>query len=143
MKDIDHIHSSLFELMFLIQIEMKKVIKNADIDLSPMEILLLRTLAEDDEITQQQLGKKLSKDKAQITRLVQQLERKKLITKHQNPHDKRSFLITINHHVKTKVLTFIDYEKEMISRILKGVTANQRKTLGSTLELMKTNIKAF
>lgn len=136
------IHSLLFDLMFLIQIEMKKVVKNTGVDLSPMEILVLRTLVEHGEVTQQQLAQKLSKDKAQITRLIQGLAKKELVLKQRNPHDKRSFVVTAKDKVKKKMVGFIEYERTIVRKMLEGASDKDKKSLKKILELMKNNIES-
>lgn len=142
MKNNNSIHSLLFDLIFLIQIEMKKVVKNKDVDLSLIEILVLRTLVELGEATQQQLALSLAKDKAQITRLIQGLEKKKLILKQRNPHDKRSFVVTVRHSVKEKMEGFIEHERIMVQEMLEGASDKEKKNMLNLLKLMKNNIKS-
>ena len=134
------IHSSLFDLIFLIQIEMKKVIKSTGEDLSPVEILVLRTLVEQGEVTQQQLAQRLSKDKAQITRLIQGLEKKQLILKQRNQNDRRSFVIMAKDKVKKKMVGFIEHERDIVQKMLQGVSDKEKKSIGKILILMKNNL---
>ena len=142
MKGIELIHSSLFELMFLIQIEMKKVVKNSDTNLSPIEILLLRSLSEHGEVSQQQLAEQLSKDKAQITRLIQQLEKKQLITKYRNPQDKRSYIVKANNIVKEKMVGLIEYENNLVKLMLDGASEKEIQSMENLLQLMKNNLNS-
>jgi DNA-binding MarR family transcriptional regulator len=135
------IHSLLFDLIFLIQIEMKKVVKNTGVDLSPVEILVLRTLVEHGEVTQQQLAQRLSKDKAQITRLIHGLVKKQLILKKRNPHDKRSFVVTAKDKVKKKMVGFIEYERNIVKKMLEGASDKEIKNMEKMLGLMKSNIE--
>jgi len=141
MTNFSSIHSLLFDLIFLIQIEMKKVVKNTDVALSPIEILILRTLVEQGEVNQQQLSQRLSKDKAQITRLLQGLEQKKLILKQQNPHDKRSFVISARDTVKEKMVGFIEYENNLVKNMLEGASDAEIQNMKNMLKLMRNNIK--
>jgi len=136
------IHSLLFDLIFLVQIEMKKVVKNTGVDLSPIEILVLRTLVEHGEVTQQQLAQRISKDKAQITRLIQGLVKKKLIVKQRNPYDKRSFLIAAKDKVKKKMINFIGHERNLVQKMLEGASDKEIKNMGKMLELMKSNMES-
>ena len=142
MKNNGSIHSLLFDLIFLIQIEMKKVVKNADTNLSLIEILILRTLVEHGEITQQQLAQKLSKDKAQITRLIQGLVKKQLINKQRNPDDKRSFVVSAKLSVKQKMIGFIEHERSIVQTMLEGASEKEMKNMEGLLKLMKNNIES-
>ena len=141
MNSNSSIHSLLFDLIFLIQIEMKKVVKNTGVDLSPVEILVLRTLVELGEVTQQQLAQKLSKDKAQITRLIQGLVKKQLILKQRNPHDKRSFVVTAKDKVKKKMIGFIEHERNTVKKMLEGASDKEVKNMEKMLKLMKSNLE--
>ena len=142
MANTHQIQSSLFELMFLIKIEMKKVLKNVDDQLSPIEVLVLRALVEYGETTPQLLTKRVSKDKSQITRTLKSLENKQLITKRPNPLDKRSIAVFANQSVKDKMAGFIEYEKKLVEVMLEGASAEQQDSLESVLGLMMHNIKA-
>jgi DNA-binding MarR family transcriptional regulator len=121
---------------------MKKVVKNTGVDLSPVEILVLRTLVEHGEVTQQQLAERLSKDKAQITRLIQGLVKKQLILKQRNPHDKRSFVVTAKDKVKKKMSGFIEYERSIVQKMLEGATDKDIGNMEKMLRLMKSNIES-
>ena len=120
---------------------MKKVVKNTDEDLSPIEILVLRTLVEDGETTQQQLAQSLAKDKSQVTRLIQSLEKKKLILKHRNLNDKRSFVVSAKNNVKEKMEEFIAHEKKLVQSILKGASSKEKDNMQSLLKLMRGNVR--
>ena len=80
-KDNLAIQKHLFDLLFLIRIRMKDVVQDADSKLSPLQILVLRTLVEDGEMSLITLAQKTGRDKSQITRVVQKLEKKKIIKK--------------------------------------------------------------
>lgn len=141
MQNFSSIHSLLFDLIFLIQIEMKKVVKNSDVDLSPIEVLILRTLVEQGELTQQQLSQRLSKDKAQITRLIQGLKQKRLILKQRNPHDKRSFVVSAKDTVKEKMVGFIEHERGIVKNMLEGASETEIENMEGLLKLMRNNIR--
>lgn len=142
MKNSHSIHSLLFDLLFIIQIEMKKVVKKTDSSLSPIEILILRVLVEQGEMTQQQLAQSVYKDKAQITRLIQALVKKELILKQPNPDDKRSFIVAATDRVKTKVIGFIEYERNLVNKMLEGASEKERENMKNLLKLMKNNINS-
>ena len=131
----------LFDLMFLMQARMKKVVKDADANLSPLQILILRTLSEYGEMTQQELGQRMGRDKAQITRLIQELEKRELIFKERNPYDKRSFIINVKPKVHEKVSYFIQYEKAIVKEMLNGVSATDIQTFEKVLAQMSDNIQ--
>ena len=106
-KDNLAIQKHLFDLLFLIRIRMKDVVQDADSKLSPLQILVLRTLVEDGEMSLITLAQKTGRDKSQITRVVQKLEKKKIIKKERSQLDRRSFILKTNEDVQKKVSFFI------------------------------------
>ena len=130
----------LFDLLFIIQARMKTIVKDADAGLSPVQILILRTLVENGELSQHEIGEKLGRDKAQITRLIQGLEKKGLISKHKSNLDKRSFIIKAMPDVHDKVNAFIDYEKELTTTMLEGISDSDKEKLGEMLAVMRQNL---
>ena len=65
-------------------------------NITPEQWTVLRSIAENhDGLTQKQISFHTDKDKATITRILEVLERKALITKQSNHSDKRSIIIYI------------------------------------------------
>lgn len=135
------IHPLLFDLLFHIKARMKRVVKEVGADLSPLQILILRTLVEDGEMSQHTLGKKIAKDKAQITRLIHGLEERKLIIKERSQQDKRSFIVKANQGVHQVVSHFLEQERNMVANMLEGATQSDIKHLEKMLLLMNANLK--
>lgn len=131
----------LFELLFLIQARMKQVVKDTDANLSPLQILVLRTLVEQGEMSQQSLAQTIAKDKAQITRLIHELEDKKFILKQRNQQDRRGFIIKASPDVHEKVSSFIEYEKKIVSEMLQGASKSEIKNFEKMLLLMIQNLQ--
>jgi len=135
------IQANLFKLMFLVKEHMKNIVKDGDAELSPMQILTLRILTEEGETSQAQLVKKLGRNKSQVTRLIQELEKKGLIIKERNQSDGRSFMLTTIPDVKNKVSSFILHEKKLVSKMLQGVSESDRQRLNTLLIQMKNSLK--
>jgi len=136
------IQQNLFELLFLIRIKMKDVVQDADAGLSPLQILILRILAEEGEVSQAMLVQKTGRDKSQVTRLVQELENKNILIKERSKKDRRSFIIKPIEDVQKKVSFFIQREHEMVSEMLAGMSEGDIKHLDTLLLKMKNNIKS-
>ncbi len=141
LKINSHIQPLVFELLFLIQARMKKVVKDADANLSPLQILVLRTLVEEGQMSQQSLAQKIAKDKAQIARLIHELENQKLILKERNQLDRRGFIVKASPDVHEKVSNFIEYEKKIVSEMLKGASKSEIKNFEKMLVLMINNLQ--
>lgn len=134
------IRQHLFDLLFLIKDRMKAVVKDADSNLTPLQVLVLRTLADEGEMPQNELGNVLAKNKSQITRLVHDLEKKKLVARKRSATDRRSFVLTTPNEVRDKISYFALEEKSIVSTMLEGISRDELKTLERILALMKDNL---
>ena len=120
---------------------MKDVIRDADTGLSPIQILILRTLVAEGEMTQALLVTKIGRDKSQVTRLIHDLVEKKLVIKRRSEKDKRSFILMAVKEVHDKVTTFIQYEQGMVHEMLKGIPQTELLKLDKLLLQMQDNLK--
>lgn len=135
------IQKHLFDLIFLIHIKMKDSVQDTDAGLSPMQILILRTLVDEGEMSQAILVRKIGRDKSQVTRLVQELERKGLLKKVRSEQDRRSFILKPIKDVQNKVSFFIQKEHEMVSEMLAGISMEDIEKLDMLLIQMQNNLK--
>lgn len=120
---------------------MRVVIRDSDIGLSPVQIMILRILTEHGEMSQNNLIKLLSKDKSQVTRLVHDLEEKKLVARTQSKTDKRGFTIKASKNVCVKIERFVQEEKAVVAEMLRGASAADMQNFNSMLVLMNRNIQ--
>ncbi|MBL1351894.1 MAG: MarR family transcriptional regulator [Zetaproteobacteria bacterium] len=119
---------------------MKDIVKGMDDGLSPIQIMILRILAEEGELSQAMLVKKMGKNKSQITRLLHELEKKGLIIKEPNKEDGRSFMLKTIDDVKNKVSLFIQHEEKIVSDMLRGIQKRDLQKLDSLLIKMQNNL---
>ena len=133
-------HKPLFDLLFLIQIRMKEIVQNADSGLSPLQILVLRTLAEEGEMSLITLAHKIGRDKSQITRIIKDLEKKRILKKERSEQDRRSFILKLNKGVKEKTALIIQKEYELVAEMLAGISKTDRQKLEFLLEKMRGNL---
>ena len=135
------IQKHLFDLIFLIHIKMKEIVQDTDAGLSPMQILILRTLVDEGEMSQAMLVKRIGRDKSQVARLVQELENKKLLIKVRSEQDRRSFMLKPIKDVQKKVSFFIQKEHELVSEMLAGISGKDVQKLDVLLTQMQENLK--
>ena len=71
------------------------MLKQQNIDLTPEQFLLIDLLWNQGPLSQQELADQMQKDKNSITKLVDAIERKGFVIRHQNPTDRRSNTIIL------------------------------------------------
>ncbi|MGG4169521.1 MarR family transcriptional regulator [Rossellomorea vietnamensis] len=112
-----------------------------DFDVTPEQWTVLKRLAEQDGISQKELAKRSEKDQPTLTRILDILERKKLIYKEKNSEDRRSFLIFITEKgmkAKEELSPFIEDLYE--DTILKGISEEELEVYKSVLSQINANM---
>lgn len=136
-----NIHKYLFDILFLIRGHMNDVTPNVKTELPLLQIQVLRILAESGPIPQSHLVTLMARDKSQITRLVQELDNKHMITKTANPKDGRSYIIGVKAHVREQVSIFKRHEAAITTDMTKGFSQKDRQVLENLLSQMYQNLK--
>jgi DNA-binding MarR family transcriptional regulator len=134
------LHEHLFRLIFLIRGRMLDVVQEAEANLSPMQILVLRILVEEGEMPQNLLVKKMARDKAQVTRLVNSLAEQGLLSKAQDMLDKRSFILKPSAEVRQIVTRFMVKEQQLVAEMVNGIAFEDIEKLEALLKVMQDNL---
>ncbi len=72
--------------------------KVAELNITPVQALVLGFLNEEDGISSSELGKRAELDSATMTGIIDRLETAQLIERHGNPADRRSIRIHLTEH---------------------------------------------
>ena len=98
-------------------------------DITIDQWLLLKTVQENPDCSQQLIAEKVFKDVASVTRITEILVQKKYIVREFHKTDRRRFALTIT-----------DEGNEIIQKVLPQINANRKKALNS---LSEEDIKTF
>ena len=79
----------------LLKREFSSAIKNHSIDVTPEQWAILNRLNENSDLTQKEVAKLTFKDNANITRMVDKLEKKGLVIRQSDANDRRSWKLSI------------------------------------------------
>ncbi|GLI83028.1 MarR family winged helix-turn-helix transcriptional regulator [Rossellomorea marisflavi] len=113
-----------------------------EFDLTPEQWTVLKRLAANDGISQKTLAELADKDQPTVTRILDILERKNLISKKKNVDDRRSFLIHITEkgkNVQQELTPFIEDVFE--NQILKGIPEEKLEVYKEVLQLINQNMR--
>lgn len=95
--------------------------KFAPYNLAPEQSLILSVLRRENGLTQQEIGEKLKKDKANIARMADNLEKKGFIERVRDPNNRRSlklYMTVQGEKVYDEVLTvYKKFDDEITSRV--------------------------
>lgn len=116
--------------------------------LAPYELTLeqfqvLKILSSERGLTQRQLGQETNKTPANMTRILDRLEGKSLITRKTDPGDRRVYLI----YLTGKALSLLDDVSgvfELFSiRLHQGITKEMQQVTRKVLEIMGANLTSM
>jgi DNA-binding MarR family transcriptional regulator len=98
-------------------------------DVTPEQWSLLSRLAENDGISQKELAFQVDKDPTNVTRILDQLERKGLVSRTSNKEDRRSFLLFLTDQGKELDRKLAPIEDQAIREMLIGVSPADIETV--------------
>ncbi len=110
-------------------------------DLTVEQLQLLKELTADAGRPQSVLGALSSKSPANVTRILDRLEKKKRIVRRQNPDDRRSSLVFLTEEgerLQTEVFSLFE---GLRSELVRGISNESQQGAVLVLEAIKTNIE--
>jgi len=120
---------------------LQKKFKRASIDITIEQWSVLYHLWKEDGVSQQDLCDSTFRDKPSITRLVDNLEKLKLVKRTPSKNDRRKNLIYLTkeaQHLQDKTMAIAG---ETVSEALKGVSSAHIEVAKEVLQLVYDNLK--
>lgn len=115
--------------------------KLAPLNLAPEQNLILLLLWEKDGLTQNEIAKRLDKDKTNITRMLNSLEKKGFICRYLNEIDNRSLKVFLTKNGK-KLGEQVNPIAEEFNRIVcTGISDEELQTVKKVLMKMRKNVE--
>lgn len=124
----------------LLKREFSSAIKNENIDVTPEQWAILNRLNEKSGLTQKEVAKLTFKDNANITRMVDKLEKKGLVIRLPDSNDRRSWNLSIT----KKGIEIRDLVEPLAANILnkiaKGITKKEMDTYNTLSRKIINNL---
>lgn len=131
--------------MNLVHCELKQftssVFRQNGIDMTPEQFLLLDLLWNEGTMSQQQIADTLQKDKNSITKLVDALERKELVTRKTDSQDRRSNRITLTTNGEAIKNEMKGLGISIVDHIIENIPKDDVDTFLNVLHKMSDNMK--
>ena len=116
------------------------MLRRQDVPLTPEQFLLIDLLWNQGEMSQQQLADLMQKDKNSVTKLVDAIEKKGFVIRHQNVNDRRSNTVVLTekaqllkNEAKTKGISILD-------AMLEGISEEELRTFLEILHKLNRNM---
>jgi DNA-binding MarR family transcriptional regulator len=120
---------------------LQKNFKDAEIEITIEQWSVLYHLWKEDGQSQQQLCEATFRDKPSITRLVDNLEKSKLVKRVASKNDRRSNLIFLTKEAKNLEQKTMEVANRTLNEALEGVTNGQIEIAKEVLQLVYENLK--
>jgi DNA-binding MarR family transcriptional regulator len=120
---------------------LQKNFKDAAIEITIEQWSVLYHLWKEDGQSQQQLCEATFRDKPSITRLVDNLEKSKLVKRVASKNDRRSNLIFLTKEAKNLEQKTMDVANRTLNEALEGVTNGQIEIAKEVLQKVYDNLK--
>lgn len=104
--------------------------------LTATEMMYLGSLAQKDGVSQEELAKEFSVNKAAVTRSIQALENKGLVIRREAANDKRSKLVYITSEAMQYNNTLSDIQSNWYHSVIEGIDDDSRRIFGNVLEII-------
>ncbi len=124
----------------LLRLHFSKLMSDHETDLTVEQWFLLNRLSLFKSVSQTDLVDKTFKDRPNITRLLDGLEKKGLVVRQDNPDDRRKFTISITKAGKSLLEKTIPFMLEARKIVYKGLKAEDLEVLKTISEKIEKNI---
>lgn len=120
---------------------LQKKFNSADLNLTIEQWSVLYHLWKQDGISQQELCNATFRDKPSITRLVDNLEKLKLVKRVSSKEDRRMNMIFLTAEARKLEIESMELAEETLNDALEGVPADQVEICKQVLQIVYDNLK--
>lgn len=135
------IRQVLWQLAFQFKANSKRAIRDYDLPLNGMHVRLLQMIARQPACTAQRIAASTGRDKAQITRVIKELEAMDLVTRSPNPEDRRSQLLALSKTGQGLMTRIQEAEDEVRKTLLRGIPKKEVDAFIATGNRMLDNLR--
>jgi DNA-binding MarR family transcriptional regulator len=133
---------NIFGLFYQFKARMLKALSDTGASIAPMHVKSLHIINRTSPCTAQDIALTMGRDKAQVTRLVNDLINRSLVCKQPNPRDKRSQFITLTPSGVEMVKVMGKVQKEIMLFMQKDIAKEDLEAFNRVAELMTENLKS-
>lgn len=135
------IRNAIWQLAFQFKVSSKKAIRQYGLPLNGMHVRILHMIGATPACTANRIVLASGRDKAQITRLLKELEGMSLIQRAPNPDDKRSQIVSLSGKGEALMARAREAEQDVVTRLLKGMKKDEIDTFVGLAGRMLDNLR--
>ena len=119
---------------------LQRCFKENGYEITAEQWAIIRHLGEEDGLSQREIGEKASKDKPNITRMLDALEKKHLIFRQPDPRDRRKYCIYLTKEGKLLKSRLLPLTRSLRERATQNLPQTEIELLKLTLNKIFQNI---
>lgn len=132
---------AVFKLVYTFKMQLSSELETEGVSVAPMHMKILKMVSKMEECTALRIAKALNRDKAQVTRVLQELTSKGLVNREKNLCDKRSQILRLSQEGEDVLQKMIAIEEGVFARMSKNISAKDQKLFVTLAESLKKNIE--
>ena len=117
---------------------LQRTLKERGFDITPEQFGILHVLREEEGLSQREIGNILFKDKPNVSRMLDALERKRLIFR--QPTDRRRYSIFLTEEGKKLIEGSFPIGLQLIEKAINGLLARETESLEGMLNKIYENV---
>lgn len=121
---------------------MQKNFRNAGLDITIEQWSILYHLWKEDHLSQQELCNRTFRDKPSITRLIDNLEKQKLVVRSASKNDRRINIVSLTETARELHNQTIELANQTMDEALVGVTKAEIETVKNVLQKVYDNLSS-
>ena len=133
---------SVFQLVHMLKRHMHEHIEQLDLSITPMHMRVLKIISKKQTCTANDIAQFLDRDKAQVTRLLNELIKQTLIEKVPNPEDKRSQRLLVTSEGLEILAQLATIDTKMNDKMMKGISQKELEEFERITGLMTENLSS-
>ncbi|MBY5946929.1 MarR family winged helix-turn-helix transcriptional regulator [Photobacterium rosenbergii] len=131
---------SLFQLVHMLKRHMHEHIEQLNLNITPMHLRVLKIINKKQSCTAIDIAQFLNRDKAQVTRLLNELIKQNLIEKVPNPEDKRSQRLLVTSEGMAILAQLETIDSKMNDKMMRGISQKELEEFERITGLMTENL---
>ena len=132
---------SVFQLVHMLKRHMHEHIEQLNLSITPMHLRVLKIINKKQTCTAIDIAQFMNRDKAQVTRLLNELIKQTLIEKVPNPEDKRSQRLLVTSDGLEILAQLATIDTKMNERMMKGISQKELEEFERITGLMTNNLQ--
>jgi DNA-binding MarR family transcriptional regulator len=130
----------IYRTALALKAALQRCFKENGYEITAEQWAIIRHLWEEEGLSQREIGEKASKDKPNITRMLDVLEKKRLIFRQPDPRDRRKYCIYLSKEGKQLHERLLPLAQTLRQSVTRSLARQELDSLKSTLEKIYHNL---